>query len=202
MTPDTLAATYACIEAYRPGPEEEEEDELFAFYNSGPHSGASQPHRHVQLLPVAKMREGIVGEWKVAAGDRDELGKLPFETFAEEIGPGLEGGELHALYLRLYRLACDAVGKFRGSTVEVPEEMTGEARISYNLAMTRHTLVVCPRTSEGGQISLDGNEVGTLSLNGTVLSGSALVKNEAEWNALRHKPETLLEVLKTIGIPK
>lgn len=30
-------------------------NQLFAFFNSGKHSGASQPHRHIQFLPVEEM---------------------------------------------------------------------------------------------------------------------------------------------------
>ena len=51
---DDLEAAYACIGAYK-----EEGEELFGFYNSGEHSGASQPHRHIQFLPVESMRIGL-----------------------------------------------------------------------------------------------------------------------------------------------
>lgn len=53
---DDLEATYACLKAWH-----EEGDEpqrrLLAFFNSGEHSGASQPHRHLQFLPVERMRD-------------------------------------------------------------------------------------------------------------------------------------------------
>ncbi|PFH63108.1 hypothetical protein XA68_17752 [Ophiocordyceps unilateralis] len=42
-----LEATMACVRAYK-----QTKRGLFAFFNSGEHSGASQPHRHIQLLPV------------------------------------------------------------------------------------------------------------------------------------------------------
>lgn len=57
---DDLGAAYACLKAYRT-----EGRELFGFFNSGEHSGASQPHRHIQFLPVASMLEGLKDdEWK------------------------------------------------------------------------------------------------------------------------------------------
>jgi len=37
---DDLATTYACLTSW-------DEGGVFAFFNSGPHSGASQGHRHV-----------------------------------------------------------------------------------------------------------------------------------------------------------
>lgn len=49
-----LGAIYTCLETYRRAGEE-----LFGFFNSGEHSGASQAHRHVQFLPVESMRAGL-----------------------------------------------------------------------------------------------------------------------------------------------
>jgi ATP adenylyltransferase len=61
---DDLEAAYACLKAYRDNGEE-----LFGFFNSGKASGASQPHRHIQFLPVESMRSGIEGgvKWDVLA---------------------------------------------------------------------------------------------------------------------------------------
>lgn len=61
---DDIGAAYKCIKAYK-----DEGEELFGFFNSGEHSGASQRHRHIQFLPVKSMRSGI-GEtalWNVLA---------------------------------------------------------------------------------------------------------------------------------------
>lgn len=52
---DDLEATYACLKAWQ---EESKQRRLFAFFNSGEHSGASQPHRHLQFLPLENMRDG------------------------------------------------------------------------------------------------------------------------------------------------
>jgi ATP adenylyltransferase len=51
---EDIAATYECIKGYR-----EAGEELFGFFNSGEHSGASQRHRHIQFLPVQSMRSGM-----------------------------------------------------------------------------------------------------------------------------------------------
>lgn len=210
---DDLAAAHACIRAYHEhGSGEGGAGELFAFFNSGEHSGASQPHRHLQLLPVDRMREGLppAGEgggdagWTVLAdriaGDDGHAG-LPFATFAERIAGDADPEALRAAYVRLYRRACAAAGL--GEEAGLGDlEADGEvpARISYNLAMTRTALVVCPRAAEGGAVrSGDGKEVGRLALNGTVLAGTALVKSEAEWDALRADPGQLWDILGKIG---
>ncbi|KAH9992379.1 ATP adenylyltransferase-domain-containing protein [Xylariaceae sp. FL0662B] len=68
--------------------------------------------------------------------------------------------------------------------------------------MTESCMALCPRVAEGALIKnkLD-QDIGPVSLNGTVLAGTALVKNEAEWDALRGEPDMLLSVLRKIGLP-
>ncbi|KAI0902497.1 HIT-like protein [Annulohypoxylon nitens] len=194
---DDIAATFACIQAYRAA-----EQELFAFFNSGPHSGASQPHRHLQLLSVENMRDGLDdihggSQWSVLADTLNESSKsLPFKVLTARIGSEMSAEERHGAYLELYRQAAKAVFPDR----EVGGE--GEAQISYNFAMTSSTMALCPRTAEGVMLkSKTGEDIGQVSLNGTVLAGTALVKNQAEWDALREDPDKFLDVLKGIGLP-
>lgn len=209
---DDLAAAHACIRAYH------DHDGggagLFVFFNSGEHSGASQPHRHLQLLPVDRMREGLLPEaggdagWTVLADQLAGEGEgeggdgragLPLATFAERIAGDADPEALRSAYLRLYRRACAAAGLGEGELGDLAAEGV-PARISYNLGMTRTSLVVCPRVAEGDVVrSRDGREVGRLALNGTVLAGTALVKSEAEWDALRADPGQLRDILGKIG---
>ena len=289
LEPADLHAAYACVRAYRDyyhhhhhhhhhysrpprcsssgsgadNTDTTDDGSLFVFFNSGPHSGASQPHRHLQLLPVARMREGLASSssssssgdaaaWgvlmqglassrngsqapgeKKGAQSRDgeglqASGRVPFRVFAERIVAGEGSTDLHATYLRLYERACEAVlgpgwreedrRGGRGGTAAGKEEEDGEeegdeeeARISYNLAMTHDVMAIAPRVAEGGTVTApaSGGEdggggrrvVGKLALNGTVLAGTALVKSQAEWDALRAEPEQLLEILGRIGVP-
>ncbi|AEO58211.1 histidine triad-like protein [Thermothelomyces thermophilus ATCC 42464] len=214
---DDLEAAYACIEAYHNSSENDDSgSELYVFFNSGPASGSSQPHRHLQMLPVRRMREGLDGgdggAWDVLAGQLLDPGvrrRVPFSTFAEPIGPG---ADLLGTYLRLYRRACAAVlgptaAAAGASQSEGRPDGEKEARVEYNLAMTRDVMAVAPRVVEGTAVTAaaeDGTgrkEVGRLALNGTVLAGTALVKTQAEWDALRAEPEQLLEILGRIGVP-
>lgn len=205
---DDLAAAHACVRAYHG----HSGRELFVFFNSGEHSGASQPHRHLQLLPVDRMREGLAGAggegWSVLAdrltgGDGGGEGcgraELPLATFAERIAEDVEPEALRAAYVRLYCLARAAAGLDGGELAGLAGDDV-PAEISYNLAMTRTSLVVCPRLAEGDVVrSGDGKEAGRLALNGTVLAGTGLVKSEAEWDALRADPGQLRHVLAKIG---
>lgn len=211
-----LAATLACIEAYHQYAARQPGDggELFAFFNSGPHSGASQPHRHIQLLPMDQMKAGLENpeRWDVLANTlttEDGAARAPFRTFGAAIGPGISAEELHETYLRLYQQAVAAVKSHAAENgakdVVVTDGGPDAAEISYNMAMTRSALVICPRVAEGATISNgDGGVVGKLSLNGTLLAGTALVKNQGEWDALRGDgvgDAALADVLSKIGVP-
>ncbi|KAI1310874.1 HIT-like domain-containing protein [Xylaria venustula] len=190
-------AAYACVQAYRNAGQE-----LFVFFNSGEHSGASQPHRHLQLLPVDRMKLGLEkaengNEWAVLA---DKVcGKeitLPFTVFTSPISVGTSAEDRHLAYLSLYKRAVRAV---LSNTTAADE---GEAQISYNFAMTSTCMALCPRTAEGRSIKNDiGNEIGNIALNGTLLAGTALVKNQVEWDALRMNQTMLPDVLGGIGVP-
>ncbi|KAI1505471.1 ATP adenylyltransferase-domain-containing protein [Biscogniauxia marginata] len=191
-----IDAAYACIQAYHA-----EGQELFSFFNSGEHSGASQPHRHLQLLPVERMKDGLENidhgdEWAILADKvRDREQALPFSVFTAALNAGMSTRDRYNAYVALYKRAVHATL----SSVDVPLE--GEAKISYNFAMTRTSMAFCPRLAEGTPIQTQaGKDAGTLSLNGTVLAGTALVKTQVEWDALRQNPDMLCYVLRKIGI--
>ncbi|KAH9903587.1 ATP adenylyltransferase-domain-containing protein [Xylariomycetidae sp. FL2044] len=196
-----IAATYACIQAYRT-----DGQDLFAFFNSGEHSGASQPHRHLQLLPVDCMRDGLDqvscggSYWNVLAEklSNRENKALPFTVFTAGIHADMSARERHSAYVDLYRRAVNATLPDVGAVVPAQ----GEAKISYNFSMTSTSMALCPRTAEGAPVrNKAGEEVGSVALNGTVLAGTALVKNQPEWDALREDPDILLEILRKIGLP-
>lgn len=204
-----LEAAYACVRAWGEG-EAEEGKRLFAFFNSGNQSGASQPHRHLQFLPVESMRQDGAGSWEPlidrlqgGSGLR-RLEQLPFAHFAASMPSDPSADTLHAMYLSLYRAAVKAA--------KGPEEIAGddlaadgEAAISYNLALTDSTMIICPRRNENAQIPVESgvddpvSEPGIVALNGTILAGTLMVKAEAEWNELRRNQGNLTDVLSTIG---
>lgn len=85
--------------------------------------------------------------------------------------------------------------------------------MSYNLAMTSSSMLICPRTSEGGALHEPGydspsqgrrNDSGKVSVNGTVLAGTIMVREEAQWEALKGEMgEGLLrKVLEDVGVPQ
>lgn len=206
---EDIEAAYECLKAYRDAGQE-----LFGFYNSGEHSGASQPHRHIQFLPVESMRSGMNAEdgWNVLTDSLPEnpsmfleLGHndlfltvtgLPFTYFWSAVPEDLTAQQRHEIYLSLHNKAVQAFG---GSIPASSPE--NSSPISYNMGITNRVMVVCPRTSEGLVIKgSTGETIGPVALNGTLLAGTLLVKSEAEWDALQNDESKLNDILGSISI--
>ncbi|KAJ5520773.1 hypothetical protein N7463_001226 [Penicillium fimorum] len=222
-----LEAAYECLKAWNTDSDGSRSangsspKSLFAFFNSGDDSGASQPHRHLQFLPVEAMRQPGSESWHPLidlltsqptspspSPKFQHLSGLPFAHFALPIPPNPSAETLHAIYLTLYQAAAAAT---RGQTPSQDTEhlpTQGPASISYNLAMTRSTMMICPRRQETALVPVDSAaahdivDPGLLSLNGTILAATLMVKAEGEWDALRENPEHLTHVLATIGYPR
>lgn len=63
-------------------------------------------------------------------------------------------------------------------------------------------MVICPRRNEGTAIRRDdGSVIDFVALNGTLLAGTMMVKNEELWHVLQNQPEKLAEVFHAIGLP-
>jgi ATP adenylyltransferase len=217
---DDLEATYACLKAWQDAADSKQK-RLFAFFNSGEHSGASQPHRHLQLLPVENMREGDqTSGWELLidmilsreGGQRDQPSGLlqhpdiPFTHFACRFDSEPSGSTLLRMYKELYNAASKAVDRFVAkdpAQLALHPTEAGDLSISYNLAMTTSGMVVMPRRAEGAMLRHeDGTDIGFVALNGTTLGGTMMVKRQEEWDALRKRPEMLGDVLAAIGISR
>ncbi|PVH88922.1 Ap4A phosphorylase-like protein II [Cadophora sp. DSE1049] len=197
---DDLEAAYACLKAYRDNGEE-----LFGFFNCGEHSGASQPHRHIQFLPVESMRSGIEpdAKWNVLVDSlvKEPRPALPFSYFSAHVPENASAEELHRIYADLYSRACQVVKRADAASSSTTAS-SQESAISYNLGFTDRAIILCPRASEGLKIGgSSDNMIGPIALNGTVLGGTLLVKSEEEWDVLRNDESKLTDILQAIGIP-
>ncbi len=137
-----------------------------AFMNVGEASGFSQPHKHVQLVPlpfaaelpqtpvpIGPLVERAAAEARCAAGEPFHVRSLPFRNAAATLSAGATPEELAATLERVLR---DAL---RGAP--------GDG--SYNLLMTAVWLLVVPRAAERG----NGVAVNALGFAGTMLARSA-----------------------------
>ncbi|KAK0524982.1 bifunctional AP-4-A phosphorylase/ADP sulfurylase [Tilletia horrida] len=102
-SPRMLALAYRILLAYSSS----RSSELMAFYNCGPHSGASQPHQHVQFIAVGKppKEKGKGGEGAEEEEEEDdevddleERPNVPIEALLDRIErDGKEEEHIHAM---------------------------------------------------------------------------------------------------------
>lgn len=204
---DDIEAVYACLLAWAKDGREDNTKQLFAFFNSGEHSGASQAHRHVQFIPVESMAADMPGKrWellmtRICAG----YGKLPFKHFWSPLPQKPSAVELYRIYTKIHEAAAAAVHDYirkHPGELETHDSNEGSLEFSYNLGITSSAMIICPRRREGTALKADdGSEIGFAALNGTLLAGSMMVKHQEEWDYLGSKPGILDEILESIGIP-
>jgi sulfate adenylyltransferase (ADP) / ATP adenylyltransferase len=216
---DDIAVTYECLKSWDGVVVDGDMRRLYAFFNSGEYSGASQAHRHIQFLPVESMQsqDDPSSDWKLLIDIIHEQGKevgeeskvlssLPLKHFVRTIPRNATPSELHNIYSSLYNSAASSVYAYiegNPSGLELHSTDDDSLPISYNLAMTTEAMAICPRRKEGSALSVDDDScTGFIAINGTVLSGSIMVKGESEWMALKSNPSKFDQLLCEIGIPQ
>ncbi len=146
------------------------EFESLGFYNSGRPAGASQPHKHLQVVPVplgpgggALPIEALLEPLRGAKG----LCRIPAFAFAHFFawlpGSPSDAAQLHELYLQMLAAA--------GLSTEAATRVA-----PYNLLLTRRWMLVVPRSRE---------HFGPVSVNALGFAGSLFVRGEAQMDALR-----------------
>jgi ATP adenylyltransferase len=179
LTRDDFEALWACLR----------EVDGLAFYNSGPEAGASQPHKHLQLVPAA-LGPGSprppVEPVLSAACFEGHLGTAPGLPFRHALArvhglaeqdPGAAAEACCALYTEL----LSAVGALRGSGPPDP----------YNLLLTREWMLAVPRSL----CAFEGLEVNALGF-----AGALFARSPAQLELLRRAGP--LAVLRKVGLER
>lgn len=133
------------------------------FYNGGTLAGASQPHKHLQLIPLPiGDRDRLPLDPAIAAVSFQKgIGRLPDYGFAHALSPigeiwSLELSEVAAALLGCYRELLQAVGL----------NIIGDRQTAaYNLLLTRDWMMAISRS----QASFQGIEVNALGFAGALL---------------------------------
>lgn len=159
------------------------EGEGVGFYNSGPAAGASQPHKHLQWVPVSPADLPLAASIDAAA--ERHLGRADcfrFEHAIERLRsldftqPDDAGQRLADTYRRL--LAACGFPLSADPSAELP---------SYNLVVTREWMLLTPRRREC---------FAGISLNALAFVGALLVKDVEQLDTLRrHGPWVALEAV-------
>jgi sulfate adenylyltransferase (ADP) / ATP adenylyltransferase len=140
------------------------EMDAIAFYNSGVEAGASQRHKHLQVVP-RRLGPGDPQPPIEALLGRDGAA-LPFAHAFRRVAPG---AAWHACYLDLLR----EMG------------LSPEAPAGYNLLVTREWMLLVPRTREKAE---------GISINALGFAGALLARDDLEAERIRKAgPMRLLE---------
>jgi sulfate adenylyltransferase (ADP) / ATP adenylyltransferase len=207
---DDLTLTLACLRAWQDYHGRNPASQLFAFFNSGEHSGASQAHRHLQFLPVQNMMGGAQDDWILLVNRMNVRAHpslplfqdpdLPILHFSTPLEHGISAQNLHSKYLLLLRAALSASQAPNKPLDEgEPVARQGKALLSYNLAMTTDRMAICPRRQEAVAVPKVADS--SVAINGTLLAGTLMVKDEEEWDILRSQPLLLDGMIADLGFP-
>ncbi|WP_043420524.1 ATP adenylyltransferase family protein [Cupriavidus basilensis] len=147
------------------------------FYNGGTVAGASQRHKHLQLVPLPLASEGPalpIAPLLAAARIDGAVGTVPGLAFPHAFAPlalpAAPGPALARTALERYRALLEAVGV---RTIHVDGEPQPSA--PYNLLVTPLGMLLVPRLAE----SVEGISVNTLGF-----AGSFFVRNEAQMHTI------------------
>jgi ATP adenylyltransferase len=173
------------------------------FYNGGREAGASQPHRHLQLVPLPLSTQRGADAWSVpmeavfdqwsSGGGTTRLLRLPFRNAFAVLEPSLfDDVDAARCLLELYTVMLAACGlreesaNDSGRAANEPERPLGP----YNLLIARGWMLLVPRTRE---------RFGTISVNALGFAGSLFVRDAAEMDALRAAGP--MSVLRAVAVP-
>ncbi|MFN6537608.1 MAG: ATP adenylyltransferase family protein [Nostoc sp. EkiNYC01] len=175
LTLEDFTAMWACLADF----------DGLGFYNSGKSAGASQRHKHLQLVPLPLAPLGLQIPIEPLLKEAQfqnsiaTLPKLPFLHALALLNPRwvespFTGGEAT---LALYRTLLEAVG------------LDATQLGAYNLLMTREWMLIVPRSQE---------HFHSISVNSLGFAGALLVRNAEEMQLL--KDQSPMIILKNVGL--
>jgi ATP adenylyltransferase len=169
LTPRDFEALWRCLGEYP----------SLGFYNGGPEAGASQPHKHLQLVPLPLARGGPevpISPLLASADASGEIAEVPglgfLHAFVQLARPGgdhrLEGAR--QAYER-YRALLEHLGYPSAS-----ESGAEFQAVPYCLLVTPEWMLLVPRSREHFR---------SISINALGFAGALLVWDEEQLRALR-----------------
>ena len=180
LTLEDFAAMWACLAEF----------EGLAFYNGGKISGASQPHKHLQIVPLPLTPSGLqmpIEPLLTSAQFTDSVTtvpELPFIHALAKLDPSWSNSPLEAAAatLELYQSLLSAVG------LKALEDNRQSG--AYNLLATREWMLIVPRSHE----TFD-----SISVNSLGFAGALLVRNREQMQVI--KEQGPMTILKNVALP-
>jgi ATP adenylyltransferase len=171
LTLEDFAGMWACLADF----------DGLVFYNGGKLAGASQRHKHLQIVPISATEIPITPLLKEAQF-KDSTAIIPRLPF------------LHAFTtLNWYESAEVTLAKYYALLQIVGIEATDNNKQSgaYNLLATREWMLIVPRYQE---------EFESISVNSLGFAGALLVRNTEQMELV--KDMGLMNILKNVALPK
>jgi len=201
LTQSELYVTYAILKQLSA------KERHLAFFNCGSSSGASQPHKHLQFLPLPNGRAPI--EACLDANRPENLAApfqlpLPYANFGLHLQPGSNdqlGVYLCGAFLSLLDLMIDHLRQLASR----PESNIRNLRLSllsYNLLLTENWMMLIPRRHERASLAKtveegaepNGSTEDTFPVNALGFAGMLLTKSAAQTDLIKEiGPLNLLE---------
>jgi ATP adenylyltransferase len=173
LTLQDFEATLACLAEF----------DGLVFYNGGSVAGASQPHKHLQMVPLPLGANGVslpIAPLLATVEFHNQVGSLPQLPFIHALAPVLpewlqSPTQAAEAALASYHHLLQAVGlRADGPMQSGP----------YNLLATRQWLMMVPRSQEC---------VDSISINALGFAGALLVRNAQQMQFLKEQgPLTVL----------
>ncbi len=168
---DDFAAVARCLDAV----------DGLAFYNSSRIAGASQPHKHLQVVPLSfdagpwsAPVEALFDAW-AAAGNVTRLVRLPFRNAFALLGPFDGPARAADRMAELYAEQLAVTGLADGGAPRAANDEPG-GPAPYNLLVTRRWMLMVPRSRE---------RFGTISISALGFAGTLFVRDAEELQDLR-----------------
>lgn len=189
LSPDELCATFSVLKALEQAKSQDNKN-WFAFYNCGPESGASQPHKHVQFMTIPDGFEPFASRLARTSGhfvpnqheEPLQDSKVGFAHFVAVLPDELGDDSEDILTLTFVSLLQRVLTVLRESDC---------GHISYNFCATTKWMMLMPRSS--------GDYEGKLGVNSCGVMGLYLCKNQELYDIV--KSDGWQKIQKTVGFP-
>lgn len=188
------------------------------FFNGGAIAGASQPHKHLQVVPLVSGTSTLPIAAAITTATGEDSGvqtspSLPFKhaiakfdkptidaTQFDADTPSTQHKELFSdlaqQYLTSYRTLLAAMGVTSNKPSDKPNntQWQGKQTAAYNLLCTRQWMMLVPRSQE---------KYANISVNSLGFAGSLLVRNQEKLEELKAiGPMTLLKKVACLVNPR
>lgn len=167
-----------------------------AFYNGGKIAGASQKHKHLQLVPLPLAPQGVKIPIESAIASAQFTGSIgttpvfPFVHAIARLDPNWVASPDTAacVTLEFYQNLLHAVG------IDTNGFKSNKQLGAYNLLATRQWMLIVPRSQESFE---------SISVNSLGFAGSLFVRNDEQMQILKdYGPMTVLQQVSVEGRAK